>query len=96
MKKSIVQQIKALPIEQQALVPEIKVEIEPVFEVTTPAPDLAPMTAAIERLMLKPVDPPNVDVHMHHDKKPKRVRIDVERDNRGFIKSLLCTELTDV
>jgi len=93
MKKSIVQQIKELPVEQQALVPEIKVEIEPVFELTAPAPDMAPMTAAIERLMLKPVEAPNVDVHVHENKEPRRVKIEVERDSRGFIKSLMCTEM---
>lgn len=94
MKKSIKQQIEKLPKHQQALVPEIKVEIEPVFEVTTPAPDMAQFSEALKQLMI-PKPEVNVHAHINEDRKLKRIKIDVERDGRGFIKSLMCTELTD-
>lgn len=93
MKKSVAPKEKS-PAQshgQQVVIPEIKVE--PVFEVTTPAPDMEPIARAIEKIMM-PV--PKIDNHFHEaEKKPKRVKIDVERDGRGLIKSLICTEITD-
>ncbi len=82
-------EMKPVPAEQ--LRPEIKVE--PKIEIINPAPDMAPIAEAIKQLMLPT---PNVDVHVHEsekESKPKRVQIDVERDSRGFIKSLICTEI---
>ena len=81
--------------EQKIVVPEIKVE--PVFEVTTPAPDMVPIAAAIEKLMSMPKQDMNITVQEPPEKasKPKKVKIEVERDGRGFIQSLICTEITD-
>lgn len=94
MKRSIVQQIAQLPPKQQELFPEIRVEpeikVEPVFEVTTPPPDMTAFADALKKLM---IPSPNIDVHVN--KEPKKVKIDVERDNRGFIKSLICTQLAN-
>ena len=93
MKKSVAPEDKkpTQSLEQKVVVPEIKVE--PVFEVTTPAPDMQPIAQAIEKIMLPS---PTIDNHFHEaEKKPKRVKIDVERDGRGFIQSLICTEITD-
>ena len=84
---------KSQAAEQKIVVPEVKVELEPVFEVTTPAPDMEPIAKAIEKIM---IPAPSIDNHFHEaERKPKKVRIDVERDGRGFIKSLICTEITD-
>ena len=92
MKKSIGEQIAKLPVEQRALVPEIKVEIEPIFEVTTPAPDMGPLTAIFEKMLSKPDPKINVTV-IEPEKSGRKIKIDVERDGRGFIKSLTCTEI---
>jgi len=97
VKRSVIQQIKELPPAQQDLFPEIRVEpeikvqVEPVFEVTTPAPDMTPFAEALKQLM---IPQPNVDVQIDN-RRNKRVQIDVERDGRGFIKSLICTELDE-
>jgi len=91
MKKSIAP--KEVESKHQMMMPEIKVELEPVFEVTTPAPDMSLIADAIEQIMLPK---PNVVVNVSEEKeseKPKKVKIEVERDGRGFIKSLTCTEL---
>ena len=96
MKRSIQQQIAALPEDQRALVPEIKVEIEPIFEVTTPAPDMSVLADVMREMMNKPEQAINVTVQEPEEKpKPKkRIQIDVaERDSRGLIKTLICSEL---
>lgn len=94
MKRSIVQQLKDLPPAQQDLFPEIRVEpeikVEPVFEVTTPAPDMSQFAEALKTLM---IPRPNIDVHVND--KPKRVKIDVERNERGQISSLLLTQVIE-
>jgi len=87
MKKSLA------PVESnnKIMVPDVKVDLEPVFEVTTPAPDMSMIADAIKQIMLPK---PNVVVNVNEEKEgKKRVKIEVERDGRGFIKSLMCTEL---
>lgn len=96
MKRSIAEQIKALPPEQKALVPEIKVEIEPKFELTTPAPDMSVVADAVKQMMSVPGPEPKVELHVHEDRKPKTIQVDItERDGRGFIKSFVCTEISN-
>lgn len=99
MKKSIGAQIAQLHPDQRELVPQINVEIEPKFELTVPPTDLTPIADAIKQLMLLPQPEPkvNFDVHTHErEHKLKRIKIEVtERDIRGDIKTLMCTELVD-
>jgi len=75
---------------------ESNIKIEPVIQVNVPAPDMNPIAMAIEKMISEPVAP-KFDVHIHEkEKKPKRVKIEVtERDGRGFIKALICTEIQD-
>lgn len=95
MKRSIVQQIAELPKHQQDMIPKIEVELEPVFEVTTPAPDISPLIDIVRNLLDKQNQPINITVQEPEEKpeKPKKIKIDIERDSRGNIKSLLCEEI---
>jgi hypothetical protein len=72
--------------------PEINLTLSPVIEVVAPAADMSPIAEAIKQMMPSP----NTHKEDHKDK-PRQIEIDVvERDGRGFIKKLICTELTDV
>lgn len=95
MKRSVVQQIAQLPPHQQDMFPDIKVELEPVFEVTTPAPDMEVVAEAIKGILL-PKQDINVTVQEPPEppEKPKIIDIEVtERDNRGGIKRLRLTQI---
>lgn len=96
MKRSIVQQIAELPPKQQEMIPDIKVELEPVFEVTTPAPDMTVLADAIQRMIDRPQQPLNITVMEppEEPEPPKVFDIEVtERDTRGGIKKLRLTEV---
>jgi len=93
MKRSVTQ---LHPNPPAPVAPEIK--IEPKIEVITQAPDMEPIATALAEVINKALsakqEQPNVDVHVHEQpKKPKKIKIDVERDGRGFIKSLICEEI---
>lgn len=73
---------------------DINVDLEPVFEVITPAPDMEPVAKAIENINIAPpsinVSPPDV----HIDRELRKVEVEVtDRDTRGNIKKLMWTEL---
>jgi len=92
VKRSVIQQIKELPPAQQDLFPEIRVEpeinvqVEPVFEVTTPAPDMAAFSDALKQLMI-----PSPNISIEGDKATK-IELHFERDQRGYIKSPITIE----
>ena len=95
MKRSVVQQIAQLPPKQQELFPDIKVDLEPVFEVTTPAPDMEVVAEAIKGILL-PKQDINVTVMEppEEPEPPKVIDIEVtERDARGGIKKLRLTQI---
>lgn len=92
MKRSVIQQIKALPPAQQDLFPEIRVEpeinvqVEPVFEVTTPPPDMTAFSDALKKLMI-----PAPSISVNGDRATK-IELHFERDQRGYIKSPITIE----
>lgn len=97
MKRSIVQQIAELPPKQQEMFPDIKVELEPVFEVTTPPPDMKAVAEAIKGILL-PKQDINVTVQEppEEPEAPKVFDIEVtDRDARGYIKNLRLTQIIE-
>lgn len=108
MKKSIVQVIetpkksgipekaqKKQPIKETAI-PEIIVN--PVFEVTTPAPDMTPVVDAVKQVLLaSTIQQPNIELMINEDRKPRSFEVSItERDNRHLIKTLVLKEITNV
>lgn len=96
MKKSIVQPITRTPDKSQAA-PEIKVDLKPNIEVTVPPVDMAPIAEAIKQMMAArhEAKEDKEEEESEGPEKPKQVKIEVERDGRGFIKTLICTEIND-
>lgn len=94
MKRSAPVEQLQLPMPELAA-PEVNVKVEPVIEVNAPAADMGPIAEALNKFMERPE--PNVNVTVQEaekDIKPKTVKVEVtERDNRGFIKSLVCTSV---
>lgn len=86
---------KKQPVEKVAA-PEIIVN--PVFELTTPAPDMVPVVNAVKELLLaSTIQPPNVEMHIDEDRRPRKFRCRItERDDRHLIKEFLLEEVTDV
>lgn len=72
------------------VVPDVKVELEPSFEMTAPI-DVSAIAKAIAKLEL-----PAPEVNVTVETPNKLIEIEVtERDTRGFIKTLLCTEIVN-
>ena len=86
---------KKQPVEKAAA-PEITVN--PVFELTTPAPDMVPVVDAVKELLLaSTIQPPNVEMHIDEDRTPRKFRCRItERDKRHLIKEFLLEEVIDV
>jgi len=85
--KTIVKGVVSDVVKKETIVPDVKVEIEPVFEVTNDAPDMTPIADAIKSLERQET---NIDIHI--PEKPNIIDIEVtERDSRGNISRLRMT-----
>jgi hypothetical protein len=73
--------------------PKVDVKVEPVIEVNTPAPDMAPIAEALREAVSKP--PPNITVNVPEIEREKRIfEAEItERDTRGYMKKFRFYEL---
>ncbi len=97
MKKSIAPEEKKPECSGKHATPVINVELEPVFEVVTPAPDMESIAKAIESIMLPK---PQVEAHFHEPEEKSKVGRQIEfevteRDSRGLLKKFICTVIND-
>jgi hypothetical protein len=95
-KLGIPEKAKKKPVAEKPVMPEIIVN--PTFELTVPAPDMAPVVDAVKQVLLaSTIQPPNIDLHIDEDRKPRTVEVTItERDNRHLIKKFILKEVTDV
>jgi len=79
--------------DKKGKMPSMKIEVEPKIEIEVAAPDMQVVADAIKGILI-PKQEINVTVKEPEDKKQKTIKIEVtERDDSGYIKTLILTEM---